>query len=150
MTGEADGLADDGVTPLKAKVSATIAAPAVLADDFDDGFLLLTDLGTRTYLAALDVESANALYADALEPAGLGAQQLAFEQLKVRLAAPPEKGAANRELIDFLARSLNLPKSSFKLTAGASSRSKVVAVDDLSPDLPDRLCSLVPASKETA
>ena len=34
------------------------------------------------------------------------------DRLKVRLAAPPEKGAANRELIDFLARSLNLPKSS--------------------------------------
>ena len=40
------------------------------------------------------------------------------DRLKVRLAAPPEKGAANRELIDFLARSLNLPKSSLKLTAG--------------------------------
>ena len=72
------------------------------------------------------------------------------DRLKVRLAAPPEKGSANRELIDFLARSLNLPKSSFKLTLGASSRSKVVAVCDLSPDLRDRLCRLVPASKESA
>ena len=44
------------------------------------------------------------------------------DRLKVRLAAPPEKGSANRELIDFLARSLNLPKSSFKLTVGAQSR----------------------------
>ena len=68
------------------------------------------------------------------------------DRLKVRLAAPPEKGAANRELIDFLARSLNLPKSSLKLTLGAQSRSKVVAVYDLSPDLRDRLCRLVPAS----
>ena len=68
------------------------------------------------------------------------------DRLKVRLAAPPEKGAANRELIDFLARSLNLPKSSLKLTLGAQSRSKVVAVHDLSPDLRDRLCRLVPES----
>jgi uncharacterized protein (TIGR00251 family) len=68
------------------------------------------------------------------------------DRLKVRLAAPPEKGAANRELIDFLARSLSLPKSSFKLTLGAQSRSKVVAVCDLSPDLRDRLHRLVPAS----
>src|SRR5450759_2380390 len=68
------------------------------------------------------------------------------DRLKVRLAAPPEKGSANRELIDFLARSLNLPKSSFKLTLGAQSRSKVVAVYDLSPDLRDRLCRLVPES----
>jgi len=72
------------------------------------------------------------------------------DRLKVRLAAPPEKGSANRELIDFLARSLNLPKSSFQLTVGASSRSKVVAVNDLSPDLRDRLGRLVPAAKESA
>jgi uncharacterized protein (TIGR00251 family) len=72
------------------------------------------------------------------------------DRLKLRLAAPPEKGAANRELIDFLARSLNLPKSSLKLTLGAQSRSKVVAVYDLSPDLRDRLSSLVPASQESA
>jgi uncharacterized protein len=68
------------------------------------------------------------------------------DRLKVRLAAPPEKGAANRELIDFLARALDLPKSSLNLTLGAQSRSKVVAVCDPSPDLRDRLCRLVPAS----
>jgi uncharacterized protein len=72
------------------------------------------------------------------------------DRLKVRLAAPPEKGAANRELIDFLALSLKLPKSSFKLTAGAQSRSKVVAVSDLSPDLRERFGRLVPESKESA
>jgi uncharacterized protein (TIGR00251 family) len=69
------------------------------------------------------------------------------DRLKVRLAAPPEKGAANRELIAFLARALNLPKSSLKLTLGAQSRSKVVAVYDLSPDLGQRLGRLVPASQ---
>ena len=68
------------------------------------------------------------------------------DRLKIRLAAPPEKGAANRELIEFLARALDLPKSSLKLTVGAQSRSKVVLVYDLSPDLQDRLCRLVPAS----
>jgi hypothetical protein len=72
------------------------------------------------------------------------------DRLKVRLAAPPEKGSANRELIDFLARSLHLPKSSFKLTAGAQSRSKMVAVYDQSPDLRDRLSLLVPASQKSA
>ena len=69
------------------------------------------------------------------------------DRLKIRLAAPPEKGAANRELIAFLARALDLPKSSLKLTMGAQSRSKVVAVSaDLSPELSDRLCRLVPIS----
>ena len=68
------------------------------------------------------------------------------DRLKVRLAAPPEKGAANRELLNFLARSLNLPKSSLKLTLGSQSRSKVVVVYDLSPDLGERLARLATAS----
>ena len=72
------------------------------------------------------------------------------DRLKVRLAAPPEKGAANRELIAFLAQALDLPKSSFKLTLGAQSRIKVVAVYDLSPDLAQRLGGLVPASPQSA
>jgi uncharacterized protein (TIGR00251 family) len=72
------------------------------------------------------------------------------DRLKVRLAAPPEKGLANRELIDFLAKFLNLPKSSLKLTKGAQSRSKVVAVNDPSPDLAQRLARLAPASQESA
>ena len=68
------------------------------------------------------------------------------DRLKIRLAAAPEKGAANRELVDFLARALGLPKGSLKLTVGAQSRSKVVAVSDLSPDLKGRLSRLVPPS----
>jgi uncharacterized protein (TIGR00251 family) len=72
------------------------------------------------------------------------------DRLKIRLAAPPEKGAANRELINFLARVLDLPKSSLKLSAGGQSRSKVVAVADLSPDLLDRLGRLVPPASESA
>jgi aminoglycoside/choline kinase family phosphotransferase len=45
--------------------NAGVHAPAVLASDLERGFLLLTDLGTRTYLDALDPASAPALYADA-------------------------------------------------------------------------------------
>jgi uncharacterized protein len=71
------------------------------------------------------------------------------DRLKIRLAAPPEKGLANRELIDFLAHSLKLPKSSLQLTMGAQSRLKVVAVNDLSPDLARRLGRLVPASPKS-
>ena len=68
------------------------------------------------------------------------------DRLKIRLAAPPEKGAANQELIAFLARALGLPKNSFKLSLGAQSRTKVVTVSDLSPDLVERLQRLIPES----
>jgi aminoglycoside/choline kinase family phosphotransferase len=47
--------------------AAGVHAPRVLAQDLDRGFLLLTDLGTRTYLAALDAASAHHLYLDALD-----------------------------------------------------------------------------------
>ena len=46
-------------------IAAGVHAPAVLASDLERGFLLLTDLGTRTYLDALSVSAAPALYADA-------------------------------------------------------------------------------------
>ncbi|MEO8675005.1 MAG: phosphotransferase [Casimicrobiaceae bacterium] len=47
--------------------AADVHAPAVLADDLARGFLLLSDLGDRTYLAALDAASAPKLYADATD-----------------------------------------------------------------------------------
>jgi hypothetical protein len=47
--------------------AAGVHAPAILAEDLAQGFLLLSDLGTRTYLAALDATTADALYGDALD-----------------------------------------------------------------------------------
>ncbi|MEP7276091.1 MAG: phosphotransferase [Betaproteobacteria bacterium] len=46
---------------------AGVNAPAVHAQDLDRGFLLLTDLGSTTYLRALDEHNADALFADALD-----------------------------------------------------------------------------------
>ncbi len=68
------------------------------------------------------------------------------ERLKVRVAAPPEKGAANRELLAFLARRLKLPKGRLRLALGAHTRDKVVEVLDLSPDLGPRLEGLLAPS----
>lgn len=45
---------------------ADLNAPEVMAQDLDQGFLLLSDLGTRTYLPELDDARVDALYADAL------------------------------------------------------------------------------------
>jgi len=66
------------------------------------------------------------------------------DRLKVRVAAPPEKGAANRKLLDFLAKRLGLPKKAVRLSGGAQSREKVVEVLDLAPDLAARLQDLLP------
>jgi N-acetylmuramate 1-kinase len=45
---------------------AGLNAPRILARDLARGFLLLTDLGSTTYLAALDAENADTLFADAV------------------------------------------------------------------------------------
>ncbi len=48
-------------------IEAGVHAPRVLAQDLDRGFLLLTDLGTTTYLAALDADNAARLFDDAID-----------------------------------------------------------------------------------
>ena len=67
------------------------------------------------------------------------------DRLKVRVAAAPEKGAANQELLAFLSRSLHLPKTAFRLL-GAASRSKTVEIHDCPPDLEARLEGLLTAA----
>ena len=45
---------------------AGVSVPKIVADDVPRGFLLLSDLGTTTYLQALNHDNASALYAEAL------------------------------------------------------------------------------------
>ena len=47
--------------------AAGVNAPQVIAQDLDRGFLLLTDLGTTTYLSVLDEASAPRLFGDAID-----------------------------------------------------------------------------------
>jgi aminoglycoside/choline kinase family phosphotransferase len=46
--------------------AAGLNVPTVLAQDLAQGFLLLSDLGSTTYLAALDDDNADALFSDAI------------------------------------------------------------------------------------
>ena len=46
---------------------AAVHVPAIFAADLAQGFLLMSDLGTRTYASALDAHDASALYDDALD-----------------------------------------------------------------------------------
>jgi hypothetical protein len=67
------------------------------------------------------------------------------ERLKVRVAAPPEKGEANRELLDFLRRKLGLARDQVRLKSGARDRAKVVELLSIDPQLGERLQRLVGA-----
>lgn len=54
--------------------------------------------------------------------------------IKVRVAAPPADGAANRALIEFVAQRLGIAKSRVRLVSGESSRRKIVEIDGVSQD----------------
>jgi uncharacterized protein (TIGR00251 family) len=50
------------------------------------------------------------------------------DAIKIRVAAPPVDGAANDELIQFIARRLSIPTASVRIHSGASGRHKRVLV----------------------
>lgn len=54
--------------------------------------------------------------------------------LQVKIAAPPEKGKANKELIDFLAEKLGIRKSAVLIVKGQASRHKTVVIEGMSSE----------------
>ncbi|HSP62872.1 MAG TPA: DUF167 domain-containing protein [Pyrinomonadaceae bacterium] len=48
--------------------------------------------------------------------------------LRVRIAAPPVDGAANRELVRTLAKIFKLPQNAVEIVSGAKSKSKTVRI----------------------
>ncbi|MCX4219138.1 MULTISPECIES: aminoglycoside phosphotransferase family protein [Pseudomonas] len=59
-----------------------INVPKIYAEDLERGFLLLNDLGNKTYLDVIDSENADALFCDALQAL------LAFQQLPMVAPLP--------------------------------------------------------------
>lgn len=53
------------------------------------------------------------------------------DELKIRLAAVPDKGQANAELIRFLAEFLGIGKSYVQLISGTTSRHKRVCISGI-------------------
>jgi uncharacterized protein len=49
--------------------------------------------------------------------------------LRIRIAAPPVEGAANKELIRLLAKTFKLPKNAVIIISGAASKSKIVRIE---------------------
>jgi uncharacterized protein len=46
--------------------------------------------------------------------------------VRIRIAAPPVEGAANRELIRFLAKKFKVPQNAVEIVSGASSKKKII------------------------
>ena len=55
-------------------------------------------------------------------------EQLSDGTYKVDIAAPPEDGIANAELVRFFARMFKLPKTNIEVIAGKSNRRKIIRV----------------------
>jgi len=54
--------------------------------------------------------------------------------LRVRVAAPPVKDKANKELVAFLSQILGVSKSALTIIKGRASKNKVIAIDGLSQE----------------
>jgi uncharacterized protein (TIGR00251 family) len=50
---------------------------------------------------------------------------------RARVAAPPERGRANRALVELVAEALGVPRDAVTVVAGKTARRKVVDVDGL-------------------
>ncbi len=61
------------------------------------------------------------------------------DAIRIRLAAPPVDGAANAELIRFLAERLGVTRRAIAIVRGATGRRKTVTVDGLPAAVAQRL-----------
>src|SRR5262245_2470896 len=57
---------------------------------------------------------------------------------KVRVAAAPERGRANRALVELLSDTLAVPRADVRLVSGAGGRDKIVELAGIAPDEIDR------------
>jgi uncharacterized protein len=58
--------------------------------------------------------------------------------LKIRLAAPPVDGAANEELIRWLARFFAVPRNQVEIISGATAKQKLIRVSGIQPASAER------------
>lgn len=68
------------------------------------------------------------------------------EALKIKVAAPPVEGAANEELMRFVAETLGLRTSAVSLLKGATSRQKVLLIKGVT--LEEVAASLTPGTAQ--
>lgn len=93
-----------------------------MADNTDQcGTLLLTESADGVTIALRVIPRARGSAIDGVVEGAL----------RVRIAAPPVEGAANKALLAYLAATLGLPKRDLELVAGAHGRQKVLRVSGL-------------------
>lgn len=56
-------------------------------------------------------------------------------KLKIKIASQPEKGKANKSLVDFLARQLDISKSQISIISGQTSKNKQIRVLSITPEI---------------
>jgi uncharacterized protein (TIGR00251 family) len=59
--------------------------------------------------------------------------------LRIRLAAPPVDGEANEELVNLLAKLLDIPRRQVEIISGQKSKNKVVRVTGISAERCEKL-----------
>lgn len=64
------------------------------------------------------------------------------DAVKVRLRSPPVDGAANEELVHFLAEKLGVSRNRVELVAGHSGRRKTIRIEGVSADDAAKLLGL--------
>ena len=61
------------------------------------------------------------------------------DAIRIRLAAPPVDGAANTELVRFLAERFRVPRSAVTIVRGTTARRKTVAILGVTADAAGRV-----------
>ena len=56
------------------------------------------------------------------------------ETLRLKIAAPPQNGRANQELVVFLSQQLGLKRDSVEILSGHTARNKVIRIRGLSKE----------------
>lgn len=69
------------------------------------------------------------------------------DALKIRLAAPPIDGAANEELVRFLASILSVPTRHVEVVAGFRGRRKIAVIHGITEPAAAHRLGLIPGSK---
>lgn len=83
------------------------------------------------------------------EVAGLHTAADGAVSLAVKVTAAPDKGRANKAVIEVLAKAWRLPKSAFALVAGETERNKTLLVTGNPAELEALMAQSVNAGKES-